>query len=245
MTPEKVIRSRSAVALSRLGDLACGFDELTHIAAVDEGGIELNGDARRPLHLLIGDLEHGDVGEGHQTAAMHPASGVHMFLLGAKGAAHRTVWIQLAEKWSDHHVKGVVQIIGLPTGELAFGDSDFLGHVRRGLTYGLAVQHIGAMSDPIETAILNKLAAIGPGKSIEPAEVAKALQPEQWQRMLPKVRAVALSLMRQGRLTITKKGKPVDPDAFRGVTRLRLPTEEETALALSKKPPVSQDESED
>ncbi|QFU32964.1 DUF3253 domain-containing protein [Brevundimonas sp. Bb-A] len=101
------------------------------------------------------------------------------------------------------------------------------------------------MSDPIETAILNKLAGLEPGKSIEPAEVAKALQPEQWQRMLPKVRATALGLMRQGRLTITKKGKPVDPDNFRGVTRLRLPTEEETALALSRRPPVAEDDVED
>ena len=47
--------------------------------------------------------------------------------------------------------------------------------------------------------------------------------------------------MRQGRLTITKKGKPVDPDNFRGVTRLRLPTEEEAALALSRRPPVEED----
>ena len=96
------------------------------------------------------------------------------------------------------------------------------------------------MSDPIETAILNKIASLEPGKSIEPAEVAKELQPEQWQRMLPKVRAIALHLMRQGKLTITKKGKPVDPDNFRGVTRLRLPTEEETALALSRRPPVEE-----
>ena len=101
------------------------------------------------------------------------------------------------------------------------------------------------MSDPIETAILNKLSAIGPGKSIEPAEVAKELQPEQWRRMLPKVRAVSLGLMRQGRLTITKKGKPVDPDDFRGVTRLRQPTEEETALALSRRPPQVESDSED
>lgn len=101
------------------------------------------------------------------------------------------------------------------------------------------------MSDPIETAILNKLAGLEPGKSIEPAEVAKALQPEQWQRMLPKVRAAALGLMRQGRLTITKKGKPVDPDNFRGVTRLRLPTEEEAVLALSRRPPVAEDDIED
>ena len=94
------------------------------------------------------------------------------------------------------------------------------------------------MSDPIETAILNKIASLEPGKSIEPAEVAKELQPEQWQRMLPKVRAIALHLMRQGKLTITKKGKPVDPDNFRGVTRLRQATPEEAALALSRRAPV-------
>ena len=51
------------------------------------------------------------------------------------------------------------------------------------------------MSDPIETAILNKIASLEPGQSIEPAEVAKTLQPEQWRRMLPKVRAAALGLM--------------------------------------------------
>ena len=98
------------------------------------------------------------------------------------------------------------------------------------------------MSDPIEAAIFEKLAKADPknvgGKSIEPSDVAKELQPEQWQRMLPKVRATALGLMRQGKLTITKKGKAVDPDNFRGVTRLRQATEEETALALSRRPPV-------
>ena len=101
------------------------------------------------------------------------------------------------------------------------------------------------MSDPIETAILNKIAALEPGKSIEPAEVAKELQPEQWQRMLPKVRAIALHLMRQGKLTITKKGKPVDPDNFRGVTRLRQATPEEAALALSRRPPVVSEDDDD
>ena len=103
------------------------------------------------------------------------------------------------------------------------------------------------MSDPIETAIFEKLSAIDPqgtnGKSIEPADVAKALQPEQWQRMMPKVRGTALGLMRQGRLTITKKGKPVDPNAFKGVIRLRLPTADETAAALAARPapPVDED----
>ena len=101
------------------------------------------------------------------------------------------------------------------------------------------------MSDPIESAIFDRLNQLGEGKSVEPAEIAKILQPEQWQRMLPKVRATALGLMRQGKLTITKKGKPVDPDAFRGVTRLRLPTADETALALSKLPPKPEVQDED
>lgn len=105
------------------------------------------------------------------------------------------------------------------------------------------------MSDPIETAIFEKLAKADPksvgGKSIEPSDVAKELQPEQWQRMLPKVKAVALGLMRQGKLTITKKGKAVDPNSFKGVIRLRLPTPEETAAALAALPPAVESDDED
>jgi hypothetical protein len=105
------------------------------------------------------------------------------------------------------------------------------------------------MSDPIETAIFEKLAKADPkgvgGKSIEPAEVAKDLQPEQWQRMLPKVRGVALGLMRQGKLTITKKGKTVDPNSFKGVIRLRLPTPEESAAAIAALPPVVSEDDDD
>ncbi|CAN5278383.1 DUF3253 domain-containing protein [soil metagenome] len=105
------------------------------------------------------------------------------------------------------------------------------------------------MSDPIETAIFEKLSRVDPkgdnGKSIEPAEVAKALQPVQWQRMMPKVRGAALALMRQGRLTITKKGKAIDPNAFRGVIRLRLPTADETAAALAALPPVVNEDDDD
>ncbi len=105
------------------------------------------------------------------------------------------------------------------------------------------------MTDPIESAIFEKLAKADPkgvgGKSIEPSDVARELQPEQWQRLLPKVRHCALALMRQGRLTITKKGKVVDPAAFKGVIRLRLPTPEETAAALAALPPVVDEDDDD
>ncbi|WP_122465770.1 MULTISPECIES: DUF3253 domain-containing protein [Brevundimonas] len=79
------------------------------------------------------------------------------------------------------------------------------------------------MTDPIEASIFEKLSQRDAGKSICPSEVAKALEPERWQRMMPRVRAIAVGLAREGRLVITKKGKPVDPNAFKGVIRLKLP----------------------
>lgn len=81
------------------------------------------------------------------------------------------------------------------------------------------------MTDPIEAEIFNQLARKEPGKSIDPSDVAKVLQPEQWQRMMSKVRGVAVGLARAGRLVIIKKGKPVDLNAFKGVIRFRLPVE--------------------
>ena len=99
------------------------------------------------------------------------------------------------------------------------------------------------MSDPIEAAIFERLGKADPqglGKaSIEPAEVAKAMQPEQWQRVLPKVKTAALGLMRQGKLVITKKGKAIDPARMKGVIRLRLPTADERA---AMPPPVASDD---
>lgn len=79
------------------------------------------------------------------------------------------------------------------------------------------------MSDPIETVILDLLAPLAPGKSIGPEQAARAADPEGWRRTLPKVRAVAIGMARDGRLVITRHGKPADPNDFKGVYRLRLP----------------------
>lgn len=81
------------------------------------------------------------------------------------------------------------------------------------------------MSDPIETVILDLLGPLAPGKSISPEEAARAADPEGWRRTLPKVRAVAIGMARDGRLVITRHGKPADPNRFKGVYRLRLPLE--------------------
>ncbi|HUO21021.1 MAG TPA: DUF3253 domain-containing protein [Caulobacteraceae bacterium] len=77
---------------------------------------------------------------------------------------------------------------------------------------------------PIEQAIMAALEAAGElGKSVDPASVAKSLDPEGWRRMLPRVRTEAVGLARQGKLVILRHNKPADPDTFRGVWRMRLP----------------------
>ena len=79
------------------------------------------------------------------------------------------------------------------------------------------------MSSPIETAIYELLAEAGAARSVSPEAVARAAAGENWRRVLAQVRAEAVGLARQGRLSILRHGKPVDPGEFKGVYRLRLP----------------------
>lgn len=78
------------------------------------------------------------------------------------------------------------------------------------------------MTTPIQDTILSQLAAVAPGKSIDPMSVAKAVQPERWQRLLGHVRTDAIELAREGGIVILRHNKPVNPEKFRGVYRLRL-----------------------
>jgi hypothetical protein len=80
---------------------------------------------------------------------------------------------------------------------------------------------------PVETAIFDLLARLPAGKSVSPEEVARAVDPEGWRRLLGQVRATAVGLARRDRLVITRHNKPADPESFRGVYRLRLPATEE------------------
>jgi hypothetical protein len=79
------------------------------------------------------------------------------------------------------------------------------------------------MSDAVEAAIFDLLAKVPPGKSVSPEEVARAADPEGWRRLLGRVRGTSVGLARQGRLVITRHGKPADPEDFKGVYRLKLP----------------------
>jgi hypothetical protein len=88
------------------------------------------------------------------------------------------------------------------------------------------------MSAAIEAAIFDLLGKLPAGKSVAPEDVARAIEPESWRRLLSHVRGTAVALAREGRLVITRHGKPADPDDFKGVWRMRLPDaapEEESA----------------
>ncbi len=77
------------------------------------------------------------------------------------------------------------------------------------------------IAQDIERSILALTAERGPGKSICPSEVARALAP-QWQALLPTVRQAAVRLALAGQIEITRKGRAIDPLTMKGVIRLRI-----------------------
>jgi hypothetical protein len=83
-----------------------------------------------------------------------------------------------------------------------------------------------ATPEDLESAMLALLEERGPGRTIGPADVAQAIggnQPEGWGPLMQPVRKVAVRLMKEGRIMILRKGRPVDPDDFRGTYRLAMP----------------------
>lgn len=58
-------------------------------------------------------------------------------------------------------------------------------------------------------------------------EIAHAISPEgDWHGLLMPIRRAAVALALAGRLVIYRKGKPADPEDFRGVYRLGLPRQD-------------------
>jgi hypothetical protein len=66
--------------------------------------------------------------------------------------------------------------------------------------------------------------ARGPGKTICPSEVARALAgDEAFRPLMPQVREAAAALADRGEVSVTQKGRPVDARTVRGPIRLGLP----------------------
>jgi hypothetical protein len=76
----------------------------------------------------------------------------------------------------------------------------------------------------VESAILRLVTEAGPNRSISPTDAARALTDgDDWHVLMPAVRRAAIKLALAGLLVIYRKGKPVDPNDFKGVYRLGAP----------------------
>ena len=85
--------------------------------------------------------------------------------------------------------------------------------------------------DPVAEVLLEELEALDPGKSLGPEQAAKIYAdlrrkpndgPQLWRRYMNAIKQQAIFLARSGRIEILRKGKPVDPNDFKGVWRMRL-----------------------
>lgn len=83
-----------------------------------------------------------------------------------------------------------------------------------------------AAAPNFEESLLDALARAG-GGTLSPPEIAHLLAPEgDWHALLMPIRRAAVKLALTGRLVIYRKGKPADPNDFRGVYRLGLPRQD-------------------
>ena len=84
----------------------------------------------------------------------------------------------------------------------------------------------------LSATLLALCAEAGPTRTICPTDAAKAFAASRgedalgWRSHLQQVRRTAVKLAHEGRLVIYRKGKPVDPDEFRGVYRLGAPRDD-------------------
>ena len=81
-------------------------------------------------------------------------------------------------------------------------------------------------NDEIRQAIASAVMERGAGKTVCPSEIARALagsDEKVWRLMMAPIRLEAVSMAKTGEVRILRKGRPVDPDDFKGIYRLALP----------------------
>jgi Protein of unknown function (DUF3253) len=74
----------------------------------------------------------------------------------------------------------------------------------------------------LEAAILALLHDRGPGKTICPSDVARAVDPAHWRPLMQPVRDAAFRLVASGHIVVSQHGHPIDPATAKGPIRLRL-----------------------
>jgi hypothetical protein len=85
--------------------------------------------------------------------------------------------------------------------------------------------HDSPQAIPLEQSILDVL--MRAAGTLSAPEIAHAISPNgDWHGLLLPIRRAAVALAQAGRLVIYRKGKPADPNDFRGVYRLGLPRQD-------------------
>jgi hypothetical protein len=85
--------------------------------------------------------------------------------------------------------------------------------------------HDSPQAIPLEESILEIL--MRTAGTLSAPEIAHAISPNgDWHGLLLPIRRTAVALAQAGRLVIYRKGKPADPNDFRGVYRLGLPRQD-------------------
>lgn len=89
-----------------------------------------------------------------------------------------------------------------------------------------------ASEEPGEDAVVATiLSALAEAATLSPRDIAERVAdirrrpsdgPQLWRRYFAAVKQRALSLARQGRIEIVRKGEVVDPEDFKGIVRYRL-----------------------
>lgn len=70
--------------------------------------------------------------------------------------------------------------------------------------------------------ILQMCTAAWPDETVRPEDIAMTLHPEEWQALTKRIRLAVKQLAEAGHVQILRKGKPADPDDFKGVYRLQI-----------------------
>jgi hypothetical protein len=77
--------------------------------------------------------------------------------------------------------------------------------------------------EQIEATMVELIASLPTGKGVDPTEVARAIagsDEKVWRLLMVPIRAVAVKLADNGRASILRKGRIVDPHDFKGVYRI-------------------------
>ncbi|MES2267242.1 MAG: DUF3253 domain-containing protein [Bacteroidota bacterium] len=77
-------------------------------------------------------------------------------------------------------------------------------------------------NNSIPQTTLTMAAERGRDKTVCPSEIARALFPTNWRKHMQEIRDAAIELQKDGKVSITQKGEPVDVGHIKGPIRIKI-----------------------